>query len=272
VTFECRRLRFRLCARDPLHWPPGKSGNTLRGAFGTALDSVSRARLFAPRARGGPSGLADPPRPFVFRAAHLDGLRLEAGEAFHFDLHLFDLSAETAALFTAACHDVCRAGIGPRRGRALLEAVETLPASAIRLDVPEPAGAVRVVFSTPTELKAGEALAVRPEFPILFARLRDRISTLLALYGAGPLDLDYRGAGERAGRIRMTRCELECVRLERRSSRTGRSHPLGGFRGIAEYAGDLAEFMPYLRAGEWTGVGRQTVWGKGAIQVAALPT
>ena len=37
--------------------------------------------------------------------------------------------------------------------------------------------------------------------------------------------------------------------------------------GEAEYEGDLTEFMPYLRAGEWTGVGRQTTWGKGAIAI-----
>jgi len=49
----------------------------------------------------------------------------------------------------------------------------------------------------------------------------------------------------------------------RRSSRTGQTHSLGGFVGKAEYQGDLTEFVPYLRAAQWTGVGRQTAWGKG---------
>ena len=40
---------------------------------------------------------------------------------------------------------------------------------------------------------------------------------------------------------------------------------LGGFVGEAEYEGDLTEFVPYLRAAHWTGVGRQTAWGKGAL-------
>jgi len=35
-----------------------------------------------------------------------------------------------------------------------------------------------------------------------------------------------------------------------------------------EYEGDLTEFVPYLRAARWTGVGRQTAWGKGAIEIA----
>jgi hypothetical protein len=65
----------------------------------------------------------------------------------------------------------------------------------------------------------------------------------------------------------MTRCELIRVEITRRSGRTGQVHPLGGFTGEAEYEGDLAEFVPYLLAAQWTGVGRQTVWGKGAIEV-----
>ena len=54
---------------------------------------------------------------------------------------------------------------------------------------------------------------------------------------------------------------------KRRSSRTGRVHPIGGFVGEAEYEGELGEFVPYLKAGKWVGVGRQTVWGKGDLRV-----
>jgi hypothetical protein len=57
---------------------------------------------------------------------------------------------------------------------------------------------VRVRFLTPTELKSAGVIAPRPEFAILFARLRDRISTLRAFYGAGPLEIDFRAMGERA--------------------------------------------------------------------------
>ena len=38
---------------------------------------------------------------------------------------------------------------------------------------------------------------------------------------------------------------------------------------LIEYEGELGEFVPFLRAAEWTGVGRQTSWGKGAITVIA---
>jgi hypothetical protein len=133
--------------------------------------------------------------------------------------------------------------------------------------VPAPVERVQVRFLTPTELKSGQQLAARPEFGVLAARIRDRVSTLREIYDGGPLAIDFRAFGERAARVRMTRCEIEPVKVLRRSSRTGRTHPMGGFIGEAEYQGDLAEFVPYLRAARWTGVGRQTVWGKGEIEL-----
>jgi CRISPR/Cas system endoribonuclease Cas6 (RAMP superfamily) len=73
--------------------------------------------------------------------------------------------------------------------------------------------------------------------------------------------------GDRAAAVRMTRCDLQQTEADRLSSRTGQRHPLGGFVGEAEYEGELAEFLPYLRLGKWVGVGRQTVWGKGEMEV-----
>jgi hypothetical protein len=136
---------------------------------------------------------------------------------------------------------------------------------------PSPAARIRVEFLTPTELKYEGCIVERPEFAILFARVRDRISTLRALYGSGPLEIDFNAAGARAAAVRMARCELRRVAVERRSSRTGQSHSIGGFTGFAEYEGELAEWVPYLEAARWTGVGRQAVWGKGEIAVVATP-
>ena len=261
MTFEFLRLRLHFRAVEPLFFPPGKSANMLRGALGAILyQTVSApeyARLFAPKAAGaGPSGLADHPRPFVFRAAHLDGLSLAPGADFHFDLHLFDVQEPARRHFENAFAQLAH---------VTLIQVEQEHVAIELNDTSQSAECVRVQFVTPTELKAGQELVTRPEFGILFARLRDRISTLCALYGPGPLEIDFRGMGERAALVRLSRCELHWVETERRSARTGQTHPLGGFTGEAEYQGSLGEFLPYLRAGQWTGVGRQTVWGKGEI-------
>lgn len=239
---------------------------------------------------GGPSGLADWPRPFVFRAMHLDGKTFAPGERFHFDLNLFDTKSPAIAYLVLTFAQLARDGLGPGRRKVELttvarrnergepaglvyeggciQAQDPVPALALDLSpTGEQVSRLRVKFLTPTELKGGQQIARRPEFGILAARIRDRVSTLRELYGGGPLALNFREFGERASLVKMTRCVIHAVDIRRRSSRTGQVHPIGGFVGEAEYEGDLGEFMPYLRVAEWTGVGRQTVWGKGVIAV-----
>jgi hypothetical protein len=264
MLFEFYPLRLEFTARESLFFPPGKAANTLRGALGTALDE----KLFAPVAAGGPSGLADPPRPFVFRARHLDGRAIHPGDAFHFDLNVFTTNIEP---FVNAFGAISEQGIGPGRGRIHLDRVRRLAPVSLSLDARETGvSKLRVQFLTPTELKHAGQIAAEPEFPILFSRIRDRISTLRSLYGAGPIDIDFQAIGARADAIRMTRCEAQHVDVSRRSSRTGQTHSIGGFTGLAEYEGGLGEFLPWLEAAQWTGVGRQCVWGKGEFRLQRL--
>jgi hypothetical protein len=291
TAFEFNRFRFHFRASGEVHFARGTSANVLRGAFGAALRETAPAEVYAsifePRpsaggatgtASGGPapSGLAEWPRPFLFRAAHLDGVAVPAGTAFFLDVHVFDLRSPLLPHFERAFARLAEKGIGPGRQRAQLERFERLGLDGLEQDRPcalwldpDPGPVPRVVvrFATATELKSAGGLADRPEFPILFSRLRDRLSTLRALYGPGPLAIDFRAMGERAAAIRLCRADLAWERTERRSARTGHVHPLGGFTGEAEYAGELAEFLPWLRAARWVGVGRQTVWGKGDVRV-----
>lgn len=271
MTFRFCSLRFCFCPRDCIHFPAGKSANVLRGAFGhllrrTACPSTYR-RLFTPAASSGPSGLADRPRPFVFRAAHLDGKTVEPGECFWFALNVFDLTPGVSDAVTSVFGELARQGVGPARGRAELVDIARSSMTLSLESASEPIERIRVRFVTPTELKSGNQLAAQPTFAILATRVRDRISALREFYGSGALPIDFRAFSGRAAQIRMTQCEIQHVAVERRSTRTGQTHPIGGFRGFAEYEGDLAEFVPYLRAAKWTGVGRQTVWGKGEIEI-----
>ena len=271
MQFELIPLRLDFVAENAIHFPPGKAANILRGAFGMALRRVAEGRyagIFQPRTDGGPSGISDAPRPFVFRARHLDGLTAMPKQPFHFWVHLFTLDPQARDAVAAAFTEAAREGFGTGRGKAELTAISGIPTSVDLAPREEPPERIRVEFLSPTELKYQERVVDRPEFPILLARCRDRVGTLRALYGAGPLAIDFAGLGERAAAVRMTRCELRTVEVERRSSRTGQSHSIGGFTGTAEYEGDLGEFLPYLEAAHWTGVGRQAVWGKGEIAVS----
>ncbi len=230
-----------------------------RGQFGKMLhrrDAAMYARFFAPvRETGVPSGLHDPPRPFVLRVRHLEGATLKS---FHIGLNVFETNEADLVHVYQAIGDLASESL-----RAEFHGIEGSDILRMPLIGVRPAGRVRVTFLSPTELKGQN----NPEFGPMFPRIRDRISTLRALYGAGPLEIDFKAMGERAAAIRMTHCEMYPVASERTSHGTGQRHPLGGFVGFAEYEGDLTEFIPYLEIAGYTGVGRQTVWGKGEIAV-----
>lgn len=306
-SFALHALRLCFRARDPIYFPRGKAGNTLRGALGSTFREIAcmpdcpgarlcdlredcaYARMFEPMDLGtGPSGLRDWPRPFVFRAARLEGKTIEPAESFEFDLNIFEVRDPGPACLLLAFAELAREGLGASRGRAELQRVWQLdecgqprdriwdgskfemPSRPLRLDLSRTSEAVdrmRVHFLTPTALKSRNTLAAKPEFPILFGRIRDRVSTLSTLYGSGPLEIDFNTMGQRAALVRMTACEIKRVDVSRRSSRTRQVHSVGGFVGWADYQGKLDEFLPFLRAGKWTGVGRHCVWGNGEIAI-----
>ena len=185
-------------------------------------------------------------------------------EQFEVGLNLFDV--ELTAAVIAAMAEVARVGLGPTRRTFELRSdpevfdhefdLSPLTASVER---------VNVRFVTPTELKVAGGMAPKPDFEVLMSRIRDRVSNLRSLYGAGPLEIDFRGFAERAAKVTMLWFEMQQVDIMRHSSRTGQVHSVGGFTGRALYKGYLAEFIPYLEVARYTGVGRHAVWGNGEI-------
>jgi hypothetical protein len=273
LNFHVRPWRCRFQAVGSIRM--NHAGNTLRGALGSALqESPETAAWFRPRASGThPSGFADPPRPFVLRAMHLDGSLLQPGERFDFDLYSFELQHDRRPMLCRAMTQLGEAGIGPARGAARFIGFENL--TGLESDdvlvlplhpVTDAVSRLRVHFLSPTELKGDDAAS----FSTLFGRARDRVASLRALYGAGPCPVDFRRLGEIAATVRTDLFQHDSIRQERRSSRTGQVHPIGGFTGVAEYSGDFPELVTWLEAAQFTGVGRQTVWGKGAIRVERL--
>ncbi|GEM_PF-5939605 len=247
---ECLVCRARFRALRPVRFDV-PAANRFRGAMGFRLPE----EVFRRKPSSGPSGLRDRPRPFVVRAAHLDGCAVEEGAEFSIALHLFWVDSTP---FQRALADL---------GWARLE---DWSEEKMRLSLaPTQSGGrgVRVEFLTATELKPAVPAGQFPPFEVLMARLRDRISSLRSFYGPGPLEVDFRSMVEKAAQVRAVRGQLDWLKAERVSARTGQAHPLSGFTGHVEYQGDVGEFLPWLEAGFYTGVGRQTVWGKGAIRV-----
>lgn len=255
ISVTACRARFR--AAGSVRFPP-EASNALRGVLGYSLDPS----LFSPKRETGPSGLKNPPRPFVLHASHLNGWTIAPREEFEIDLSLFYVDA---APFQAALEQLSSWSHGP----ALLEGFEV---RTIDLDLspraPAPRG-IRVRFETPTEIK-GCSSDRPPEFKLLMARLRDRIGSLRALYGPGPLPIDFPRFLDPAAAVQLTGGSVRAHSHSRHSSRTGQTHPLAGFTGFADYAGDFSAYLPFLEAAAYSCVGRQTVWGHGRLAVEPL--
>lgn len=186
---------------------------------------------------------------------------------FTLDVHVFDLDRHWRQRLTSCFEQLKVAGIGLRRGRVELAREPETGLIAIDLAPEQPSLQCSVLFRTPLDLKGNAGKSGIP-FVELFRGARNRLSTLRRLYGEGPLDADFRGQSDRASLVRTLRCDLEYRDIRRRSSRTGAEHGIGGMTGAAEYEGDLGEFLPYLRAAWWTGIGRHTVWGNGVVEIA----
>ena len=130
---------------------------------------------------------------------------------------------------------------------------------------------VTVSFLTPTFLRADGEVVRRSEFHHVFKRLRDRINALNTFFGGGPLDVDFRGLGERAEKVRTVSARTDWVERFRTSSKTHQRHELSGFVGECTYDfssvdGNLSpvtcslapDFMPWLALGELLHVGKHT--------------
>ena len=265
------RLTFR--AEDEISLPEGEETNVFRGALGLALrkragESVY-ARFFEPRWSGGPSGYRDAPRPFVLRWGGPSERRLAPSTAFFFDLNLFEAGAPPLKELEAAFREMAAAGLGRGRGKAAFESLAPPETRRLILCGEEGKGQVNVEFVTPTELKRGGEVLGEPDFASLVQRLAERVWALGRLYQNWTGDWDYRGLLDRSREVRLVEWDWRYQHRERRSSRTGQRHPLGGFSGRAVYEGPVGVFLPLLEIGRWTGVGRQTVWGKGEIRVSA---
>jgi hypothetical protein len=232
----------------------------------------------------------DLPRPFVFEPPADGPEDLRRGDALRVGLALFGAANRHLPYFVVALRALAERGLGATRGRlrlarltgkteAGLVTVFEEPEPVVRptreglrlrhLTTPDDAAVrrLRVRFVTPTTLKRDGRLVEKPSFADLACRIRDRLSSLAAFFGDGPIEMDFAGVGRAAEEVRTVACDTAWERRTRRSSRTGALHEISGFAGEAVYEGDLGPWMPLLRMGEAIHVGKYAVWGNGGMVV-----
>ncbi|MBM4321641.1 MAG: CRISPR system precrRNA processing endoribonuclease RAMP protein Cas6 [Deltaproteobacteria bacterium] len=317
AVLELLRVHVRLHSEEPASLPP-YLGSTLRGGLASAMRRTAcaapgerecrrcplaerclYARVFEPQVPPGSSwlrGIDEAPRPYVvepLQGSTPEGerLRLGRGAALSFDLLLVGQAAEALPFLIGALRGMAVAGLGTRRHRFSLTAVdieeplgsgEYLPlfngASERFVGRPQtthlafypptaPPGDVcrlELVLLTPLRLVAQGALQrERVDFGLLATTILRRASSLATFHGRGHPELDFAGLAEQARHVRTVRSALRWVENVRYSNRQQGEVPLGGLVGELVFEGEISTFVPLLRLGEQIHAGKGTVFGLG---------
>ena len=79
--------------------------------------------------------------------------------------------------------------------------------------------------------------------------------------------MDFKGLIEKAKEIRQTATDITWFDWKRYSTRQEEWMSLGGVTGTVSYEGKVAEFLPFLRLGEYVHVGKGTSFGLGKYEI-----
>lgn len=236
------------------------------------------------------------PHPFVLEPP-LGGATISAGEPLRLGLTLFGKALRYVPYFVFAFERLGRTGLGRRRVRCGLSRVEAsldgsvwelyssedraLRASepfcaSVALSLGEPPSGeapvaterVTLEFVTPARMVYQERLARTPEFHVVVRNLLRRVAHLSYFHcGGDPSGVAFREWIAQACRVRLVSHDLRWYDWERFSGRQQTRMILGGLLGHVTFEGNLVPFIPLLRLGEITHVGKGTSFGLGRYRL-----
>lgn len=239
----------------------------------------------------------DVPRPFTIQPPSfpINGtLQIPAGTTFTTGITLFGPALKLFPYLVQAFPYAGEQGIGYRRGRFSLEAIEAVhpltgqcqyllePGSTTVQGLPpwginqqaisnhaEQLGcdSLRLRYLTPTRLIDNGRLVKTPVFRVLVARLLERFDLLNREYGIWESVSPYRALVDQARQVQIVRTDIKWVEVFSGSRRLNRATPISGFVGEVEYQGALAPFREWLLWGQCIQVGKDTVKGNGLYEV-----
>ncbi|MGP8322062.1 MAG: CRISPR system precrRNA processing endoribonuclease RAMP protein Cas6 [Methanosarcinaceae archaeon] len=123
-------------------------------------------------------------------------------------------------------------------------------------------------FLTPARIKYNGNFIDDLDFAILMRNLLRRLSWLAEIHCDDKWNLDWKGIISRAEvGVKTVYSDLCWHDWERYSNRQEKRLKMGGFMGDITFEGDLAEFLPFLRLGEYLHVGKGTVYGLGKYEI-----
>ncbi len=145
---------------------------------------------------------------------------------------------------------------------------------------------LKLRFVTPLLLKSGSGLSPdgqripaeevrdRPPFGVILRRLRDRASALCTFFSEPWRHPDFASLGTLADTVNLVESRTEWLTRDRRSTRTGQHHDIGGLLGHALYEfpdhDTLTTLAPLLKLAEFLHVGKHAAWGNGSVRITQI--
>ena len=232
------------------------------------------------------------PHPFVIEPCEDTRTVYEPGEELTFHLVLIGKAIDYLPYFIYTFEEIGKRGIGKKRGKYVINDVynvtvkdradriysgdnrtfrmpdnikgfriRDLTGSALATLHPE---RVTLTFITPTRIVFKGHLIDNPEFHILMRSLIRRIALLSYFHcGGDPSGFDFKGFIDQSTHVKTLDKSIRWHDWERYSTRQDTRMKLGGFIGSITFAGNLESFMPYLLAGEYIHMGKNTAFGLG---------
>lgn len=229
------------------------------------------------------------PHPFVIEPPEEEQAEYTADDEIRFNLVLIGKAVGYLPYFVHAFSVLGKLGLGKGLGKYKLKEVSFYPIGGesrllyseesnllkqenIKLnfkDLPiEEREELTLKLCTPMRIKYEGSLTDRLEFHILIRNLLRRTSLLSYFHCGEELTLDFKGIIEAAKEIKLEEHELEWYDWERYSARQDERMKLGGLVGQVSFSGDLRQFLPLIKLGEYLHVGKGTAFGLGRYEMA----
>lgn len=231
------------------------------------------------------------PRPYIIRPPGGDQRQFRRYDCMNFEFVLIGRASECLPQVIMTFEEIGRRGIRNGSGRFMIDSVTaigaddseqviyrkgTLHGGALPLkslsfqqNENQSPSVATMEFKTPLLLEErGTVQTSPPCFALLFENLVRRIMLLQAGHGAGGMEIEpLDRLVERAAAAATKTSDLHWQSMERISNRQQSRLKTGGLLGGITFSGDLAPFVPYLRAGELIHVGKSTTFGFGGYRL-----
>jgi len=235
------------------------------------------------------------PHPFIIEPPYETRQQYQPGEQLVFNLILIGKGMDYLPYFILSFRTLGRIGLGRGKGRySLVQVVSSNSLQGKRekqiydgvsnaitsewetrsfADIAEEAQGLdrhrlTLRFLTPTRIKYRGKLTSQIDFEIFTRNLLRRLSWLAEVHCGEKWELEWRKLLSKANeRVKTINSHLRWYGWQRYSRRQNTRIAMGGFIGEITFEGELAEFLPFIKLGEYLHIGGGTVYGLGKYRI-----